>query len=467
MKQKKLYFYLVVLSLFFGICSPFLFTYGMFLDGTTYAAIAKNMAFGKGTFWTTHYTETLFPIFCEHPPLAIWIESLFFKLFGTSILIERFYSISSIIIVGFFIVKTWKEITNETLTAWFPLLLFVSFPIITWTATNNMLENTMSIFICMAVWLYLVGMRKKKYYFTLFAGLSLFLGILCKGVVALFPWVFPFWIWLFSKKISFKKVAIDTFSLVLCAFIPLILLYLFSQEAKSFFDTYMSTQLFSSVTGLREVVESRFLILKKLLENIIPCLILIVGMLFVLLVKKKPNLLKPQIYNSWIFLALSLCGILPIMLSLKQSGFYIVPAYPFLAIAFALPFQPIIQNLMNKLNTLSKGFWIFKIVSCVLLLSVFIFAFSQKGKIGRDKKELQLVFECSKYIPSNTTISIDKETYLDWAIHAYFARHKSISLDRENAHEYYLYDKNLLLRLSEEDYFAITEIENFVLLKKK
>jgi len=467
LKQKSIYFYIAVLAVFLGICSPLLFTHGMFMDGAMYAVLAENMALGKGSFWLPHFSEMHMPIFYEHPPLVIWLESLFFGIFGTSsVLVERFYSVFCIIFVGFLVVKIWKGIVNEAVTAWFPLLLFVTFPIITWTATNNMLENTMSIFICSAVLLYLVGLRKRRYFFTIFAGFSLCLGVLSKGIVAFFPWTFPFWLWLFLRKIPFKQVALDTFILAICTVIPLILLYIFSQEAKLFFDAYLSEQLFSSVMGLREIVGSRFFILKRLWDNIIPSLMLILVILTVLIAKKRTFLLKEQIHNSFMFFALSLCGILPIMLSLKQSGFYIVPAYPFLAIALSLPFQPFIHKLMEKINAASKGFLIFKIVSCALLFGVMTFAFSQKGKIGRDKNDLQLVFECNKYIPPNTTISVEFETFTRWGIHAYFARYQDIRLDAHNAHFYYLHDKNLPFRLPEDDYFPVMEIENFVLLKK-
>ena len=467
MKQKSIYFYLAVLGIFLGICSPFLLTYGMFLDGTTYATVARNMALGKGTFWMPHYTETLYPAFYEQPPLALWIESIFFRIFGMSILVERFYSVLSIVLVGFLIVKIWKEITAEIDTAWFPLLLFSCFPIVTWTATNNMLENTMSVFICCSVFFYLKAIRNKKSYFTIISGLSLSLGALCKGIVAFFPWTFPFLIGLFLKKIPFRQVVIDTFILIIGTLFPLFLFYILSENAKSFFDTYLSTQLFSSVAGLRETAGSRFLIIQKLLENSIIPLVLMAGIVVAQIVKKRTTLMKEQIKNSLTFFALSLCGILPIMLSLKQSGYYILPAYPFLAIAFALPFQAFIKELQGKINSSSKGFSAFKIISCTLLISVFLFSFSQKGKIGRDKKELQLVFECNKYIPSNTTISVDDEMYFEWGLHAYFARYKNISLDGSNNHLFYLHNKDLPLSQLDKEYIHLTDIENFSLYKRK
>ena len=52
---------------------------GMFLDGVTYAAIAKNLSLNHGTLWQPFYSETIFPYFYEHPPLAIYAESLLFR----------------------------------------------------------------------------------------------------------------------------------------------------------------------------------------------------------------------------------------------------------------------------------------------------------------------------------------------------------------------------------------------------
>ena len=40
----------------------------------------------------SHFILKHFPEFYEHPPLAIYFQSLFFKLFGQGYGVERFYS---------------------------------------------------------------------------------------------------------------------------------------------------------------------------------------------------------------------------------------------------------------------------------------------------------------------------------------------------------------------------------------
>jgi len=126
-KIKHLPFYLIIISLFIGIVAPALFSDGMFMDGVLYAAISQNLANNLGSFWDLHLTNTLYPHFHEHPPLAFGIQSIFFKLFGESILIERFYSLITFIITGWIIILIWRKISDIKFhsLSWLPLLFWI------------------------------------------------------------------------------------------------------------------------------------------------------------------------------------------------------------------------------------------------------------------------------------------------------------------------------------------------------
>ena len=128
--KKNNQYYIIVLSLFLGICAPTLWTEGMFMDGLYYAAIARNLSEGVGSFWALHLTNCSFPVFNEHPPLAIWLQSLMFYCIGDNLFIERIYSLSTFIVTGFIIHLIWKEITNIKLQhlSWVPLFLWIIIP---------------------------------------------------------------------------------------------------------------------------------------------------------------------------------------------------------------------------------------------------------------------------------------------------------------------------------------------------
>ena len=134
--------------LFLGL-SHELWSEGMFMDGLYYATIANNLANNIGSFWFLHFTNTEFPVFHEHPPLAIGIQSLFFSLFGDSIYIERAYSFSTYIITGILIHYIWKEVMGSKYAqySWIPLFLWVIMPLNARGCSSNLLENTMNIFV--------------------------------------------------------------------------------------------------------------------------------------------------------------------------------------------------------------------------------------------------------------------------------------------------------------------------------
>ena len=63
-------FRLLMCAIFVAATVPRLAHRGMFVDGVTYASIARNLAEGRGTFWTPSYTATIYPQFHDHPPLG-------------------------------------------------------------------------------------------------------------------------------------------------------------------------------------------------------------------------------------------------------------------------------------------------------------------------------------------------------------------------------------------------------------
>ncbi len=124
-----------------------LFSEGMFMDGVIYAAVANNLYEGYGSFWDLSFSDTIIGPFRGHPPLAIYLESWFHHLFSGSFLSERIYSLFTWIANGFLIVCIWRNLKLPQNLSWTPLLIWVLMPVVFWSFSNNMLENTMGIFI--------------------------------------------------------------------------------------------------------------------------------------------------------------------------------------------------------------------------------------------------------------------------------------------------------------------------------
>ena len=139
-------FYAFIIAFFIVMIAPYLLSHGMFMDGIMYATVSNNLANGLGSMSDLAFSETIELHFREHPPLAFWIQSMFYKIFGDSFIIEKLYSALTYLTTGLILRKIWIKVTHQKELAWLPLLFWVSIPIITQAARNNLLENTMMIF---------------------------------------------------------------------------------------------------------------------------------------------------------------------------------------------------------------------------------------------------------------------------------------------------------------------------------
>ena len=126
------------------LMGPRLVQHGMFVDGLTYVSIARNMAEGLGNFWQPFYSEALYEQFYEHPPLALWLESLLFRLFGDHFWVERLYCTLAIAGTILLIRQLWRQLfsTEVAFIRWWPFaaLLWVLNEDVYLSYPGNMLE---------------------------------------------------------------------------------------------------------------------------------------------------------------------------------------------------------------------------------------------------------------------------------------------------------------------------------------
>ena len=155
----NLFLWVFTLSVAFILTLPVLIQDGMFMDGVLYTAVSHNLANGIGTFWFPSFSfNNLAGIqnsFHEQPPLVFGIQALFFKLLGDSMYVERFYIFLCLLINILLIKKLWELIfkgdEHTKALSWLPVLFWISIPVCFWSFSNNMHENTVSIFILASI----------------------------------------------------------------------------------------------------------------------------------------------------------------------------------------------------------------------------------------------------------------------------------------------------------------------------
>lgn len=468
--EKHHYFYLFVGFLFLGIVSVNLFSDGMFLDGLLYADISRNMADGLGSFWQPHLSHNLFNEFYEHPPLALGLQSLGFRLFGNSIFVERFYSLITFIVVGYLMVLIWEKLTSEKKNGWIPLLLWIIVNSVTWSAANNMLENTMSIFICLSVLFYLKSFNENRFLWIILSGISLSLGLLTKGFFCLYIWGMPLFIWLFKREKSFLQMIIDTIILVSCTIIPVAMLYFIVPEAQNNMSRYFNKQVLGSIKNIK-TVDTRFAIIREFFKNIIISLVIGITIIGVAIKKNVQKcLLKQNLKESLMFLAIVFSGILPIMISMKQRGFYILTVYPLFAIGLAYYLYPIVKPAIDKIEINNKIFKIFKGITIGTIFISLGLSIGQINRVGRDKEMIYDSKAVIAIVGENNTINICSNMHSTWGLHGYFSRYGNVSLDKneKNICQYYLSLGNCSKEYLERNYELVPiETKKYTLYKLK
>ncbi len=433
----------------------------MFVDGVWYATIANNLANDIGSFWIPSFTNTIFKDFYEHPPLGLGLQSLFFNVLGDAFWVERMYCFVVFTITLLLIVKIWILIFNDNNTYrkhyYFPVLLWMTNFQVFFAYPNNVLECTLTIFILFAVYYSLKSLYSKNWksnIYILVSGIFIFAGFLTKGLVSLFPLGFFILYTLINNNNLLKNVSASLILFIsfLCC---LSILFLFDAPT-SFLENYFESQVLEALNGNRieNMRDSRFYIIKSLFKGIpislgIP--VFIIGINY-FLNKKKNAPTSSYKKVSVFFLLLGLSGSLPIMISLKQAGYYLIPSIPFFSIAIAIWATPALLFIEQKVKTNKKIRTIYSFCILFLLtLSIFL-ALKNIGTIDkRDFETITDVKEISKEVPDYSVISLKSDCF-EHSLHGFFQRYSYISLDTLPTYRKYLLIKKSIDTLATKNY---------------
>ena len=176
---------------------------------------------------------------------------------------------------------------------------------------------------------------------------------------------------------------------------------------------------------------------------------LLLTYLYLSFYKKDSSVAFPE-RSKWImlFILLGISGVLPMIISLKQGGFYILTALPFFSIALGVLTIPVIHYLFSQIN---KKIVILFLVALFICLGPFISTSTtflipytryltfnsikyQYERIARDKPLIEDINLIMNIVPKNTILNIDFQQH--WNIHGYFARYGNISLDTDRKNKY-------------------------------
>ena len=473
-------FYIIAMFL------PRLVVKGMFGDGLLYASMARNMAIGKGSMWqpffsSSYWLDNVAPIYYENPPLMLWLESLFFTVFGDFWWIEKAYSLFIFTLNCFLIIKIAhffeRKYNIEKGFGWLVLIFWHLIPRVLWANPNNMMDNNLLTFCLLSVLFILhfttlettkshtkslnsrTFLTHSRVFYLLLSVLSIFLGILTKGPVALYPLSIPLLFAFFTHNLSYKKAFYDTIFLTSLSVLFFILFIYFNTNAKIYFINYWEQRLLAVIVGSRDDMKlngwERLEIVFTLLTELLPIIaVFLIGFISVKIKKIRVIFNKRHINTAFFFLFLGLCGSLPIIVSTKQSGIYLIPSFPMFAFSagfFALPFyEKYIHSIRS--NNFSKGLHVF---SRIALSLTFIYTAFITGGDGRDAALLKDVDILRHTIPIDEKVGVCSDMMHDFTFHTNLQRFCRYELKQNTPTTFFLTRKHVCDSLHQD---SLTQI---------
>lgn len=471
-------FWFITIGIALTLTLPVLIQDGMFIDGVLYSAVSHNLANGIGSFWFPSFSYNnmagIQDSFHEQPPLVFAIQAIFYKVLGDSMYVERFYTLLMLFLNLWLIKKLWEYIFRNEKSlkeiSWLPAILWITIPVCFWSFTHNMHENTVSVFILSSMlFLFKAFDERTTTRFCLMlvaSGIFIFLASFSKGVPGLFPIAAPA-AFILYKKTSLRKV-IGAMFILLVTVSAIYSLLLLSDDARRSLYNYVYLRLFKRINDVPTTNTYFDTLFRLIQESLIMAGLVIMTRYYY--AKQKLNRI-PLDHAAYTFFVIGLIGILPLMLTLVQKGFYMLPALPYIAFGFALLMANETVFLLQKAFNNPKREMALKNVAFGIALLAIILTISKVGKYSRNEELLSDIHRVGALIPKHEVINCTYDLQKDWSLQTYFSRYYFISLDTNSPHDYYLSSRQEFEQHQSEllsKYMVVSkDLGLFVVLKRK
>ncbi len=425
--------WLAACAILLGATLPRLAGSGMFLDGVTYAAIARNLALGQGSFWRPHYTATLYPAFFEQPPLGIWLESLAFRAAGDHLAVERIFSLLVALGTAACLCAAWRQAyrgdPEARACAWLPLALWAATPLASWGIVNNQLESVQAAFTTFAIWQLLRAQDEARAAAVpaVLAGAAVLAGCLAKGPVALFPLALPALHGFVARASAARAARVGALAAAVVA-AGLAALWAWP-EAQHGLGRYLQQQLVPGVLGRRELGAGRASPLYALgLRILLP--MAGVALLGAALARGSAPRDAASARLGRVFLLTGLAASLPLVVSAKQADRYLIPSLPPFALGIASLALPRLRALALRVEGRPILARRTALAALALLAAVAGASALRLGQGGRDRVRIDDLWKLRGELAPGAIVAICPDRWSDWGLHALGQRLLRISLSR-------------------------------------
>ena len=438
MPRPKHYLFLLPLALTLFLVTSELVERSMYTDGVAYAGISDNLANGVGSLWNPRLSDVHNTAFFGHPPLVFGLQSLVFRVFGSSLVSERVYAGTIFLLSALLLVLLWREVLRDYPPGrklWFlPLTLWLANEVVYHFYPANVLEPTTGLFTLLAVYAGVRTLRPgtaigRQLVGAVLLGFFVFLGTLCKGFVALFPLALYGLYFLVHGQPKLRKAALLTGVACLALGLGYLLLWQYA-PARSLLQRYFEGQVLASVSGeltAHHFRDNRFYIIRRTVEVLLPAVgitLLLVGVGWRRL-KGAPGT-GPQLRAAWLLLGLGAAASLPLAISPKQSFYYLLPSMAYFAAGLACLCVPVVASYFERATRPWERWGIPVLMVGLLMAGAYNTARHWGAITRRDRVVLSDIDAMATVVPVRATVGSVGDI---GELVSYFYRHHYVSID--------------------------------------
>jgi hypothetical protein len=412
--------------------------WGMFFDGVCYATISRNLAVGVGSCWEPHFTDYCHSTFHDSLPLALIIQSIAFRVLGEHYLVEKAYSLFTMLATLCLIPPAWRILTAEVPSirrqSWLPVLLWVSIPSWSWAYSNNLLENTMGAFCLLAFLMALraLGARSsmREIAWCAASATVIVAAFFSKGPVGLFPITAACIVELALARGRLRRgIRVSLFTAVAVGMVLGILLTY--EPIRNNVSRFLEQQLFPALTGQRRS-GNRWELPGELLRQLWPMLVVLAIALLVAGRRRRLTLISLTLRPALACWLVAFSASLPIMVSYRFTGLYLFPSLPYFALGVALAVAPILLSgtlsRRTALSALLESNVVHRSTVAVILI-LLVLSFCLIGTPHRDRDLFHELGRLQSVVPRGDVIGASRHVRTDHMLHAVLHRYQMVSID--------------------------------------
>jgi hypothetical protein len=195
--------------------------------------------------------------------------------------------------------------------------------------------------------------------------------------------------------------------------------------ARTGLQAYLDQQLRPTIAGARETSATRLRFARKLAQDLLPMAALTAIVLY--LARRRLTASRPADWQWAVtFLLLGVAASVPLAVSPKQSGHYVVPSMPLFALGFASMIGAASAGIVpGSVRARRRVLW----AAALLVAGSAAVLAARWGTAGRDAQRLTDLERVFEVVPPGTTLRLCSASMSDWGLHAYAQRLWRASLD--------------------------------------